>query len=257
MTTPAPCISGKCVVLQAGQDFRFSNFWRQTFVRSCVRGQGTFSARREVRVKHMYSDVLYSSWHWAHAKLRPEWLDGDTIPRIAASEMSLQRFINEFEQPNRPVIITGLVRPAAICRGTSSQASCEDVHGDRGQDTLGPGGARARGSFPPAGRSVACDGPVDGRIPAQGFRRSQTKRRRLHVILGQLAGLLSRQQVRLGPPLAAAPPHPVTAATCTRESLLVLRWVRIAGTTIPSTCSTSTASGGMTAQGMRWWMTSQ
>ena len=114
MTMPAPCISGKCVVLQAGQDFRFSNFWRQTFVRSCVRGQGTFSARREFRVKHMYSDVLYSSWHWAHAKLRPEWLDGDTIPRIAASELSLQRFINEFEQPNRPVIITGLVRIAAI-----------------------------------------------------------------------------------------------------------------------------------------------
>ncbi len=114
-TMSAPCISSKCVVLQAGQNFRFSNFWRQTFVRSCIGGQGAFSARREVRVEHLYSDVLYSSWHWAHAKLRPEWLDGDTIPRIAASELSLQHFIDEFEQPNRPVIITGLVRPAAIC----------------------------------------------------------------------------------------------------------------------------------------------
>ncbi len=99
--------------LQVGQDFCFSGFWRQTFVRSCVPGQAAYEARREVRVGPLYSDVLYSSWHWARARLRSEWLAADSIPRVAASDLSRQRFVDEFEKPNRPVIITGLVRNAA------------------------------------------------------------------------------------------------------------------------------------------------
>lgn len=99
----------RCVTLQAGQNFRFHGFWRQTFVRSCVPGQASYTARQDMRVEGMYSDVLYSSWHWARARLRYEWLQADTIPRINARDLSRQRFIDEFEKPNRPVIITGLV----------------------------------------------------------------------------------------------------------------------------------------------------
>lgn len=63
--------------------------------------------RRQVR--GFFSDVLYQSWHFAHTPLAAEWLEHDSIPRRDASQLTLQQFQEDFEAPNRPVIITGEV----------------------------------------------------------------------------------------------------------------------------------------------------
>jgi hypothetical protein len=54
--------------------------------------------------------VLYLSWHFVHTPLEADWLENDNIPRRDAAHMTLQQFQEEFEVPNRPVIITGEVR---------------------------------------------------------------------------------------------------------------------------------------------------
>lgn len=99
----------KALTIEAEVDFKFSRCWRQTYMRCCVNGQKDFQALRRLQISGMYSDLLYSSWHFAHADLEEQWLEGDTIPRVPASELTPQRFLEEFERPNRPVIITGLV----------------------------------------------------------------------------------------------------------------------------------------------------
>lgn len=94
---------------QAELNFRFSRCWRQTYMRSCESGQKHFKVAQRIHACGMFSDFLYSSWHFAHAELEEQWLEGDSIPRVAAADLSKERFLQDFERPNRPVIITGLV----------------------------------------------------------------------------------------------------------------------------------------------------
>ena len=61
------------------------------------------------QVSNFYSDVLYLPWHFAHTPLEADWLENDNIPRRDAVHMTLQQFQEEFEVPNRPVVITGEV----------------------------------------------------------------------------------------------------------------------------------------------------
>lgn len=78
-------------------------------MRSCVNGLKHFKVALKIRASGMFSDLLYSSWHFARVDLEEQWLEGDSIPRIAAADLSKERFVQDFERPNRPVIITGLV----------------------------------------------------------------------------------------------------------------------------------------------------
>ena len=61
-------------------------------------------------VQGFYSDLLYQPWFCATTDLQDEWLERDTIPRRPAAGLTLAQFRSEYEVPNRPVIITGLVR---------------------------------------------------------------------------------------------------------------------------------------------------
>ena len=70
----------------------------------------SLTCSRLAQVSNFYSDVLYLSWHFAHTPLEADWLGNDNIPRRSATHMTLQQFQEEFELPNRPVIITGEVR---------------------------------------------------------------------------------------------------------------------------------------------------
>lgn len=58
-------------------------------------------------VPGFYSDYLFQSWLCASISVKEEWLARSTVPR--RSDLTLQQFIDEFERPNRPVIITDVV----------------------------------------------------------------------------------------------------------------------------------------------------
>lgn len=62
---------------------------------------------RPLQIRGFYSDYLFQSWLCASISVKQEWLERSTVPR--RSNLSLQQFIDEFERPNRPVIITDVV----------------------------------------------------------------------------------------------------------------------------------------------------
>jgi hypothetical protein len=62
-----------------------------------------------------YSDVLYTPWQCGTAAIPARWSRCETIPRVAACDLSVDEFEATFEKPGLPVIITGIVErwPAA------------------------------------------------------------------------------------------------------------------------------------------------
>ena len=57
-----------------------------------------------------YSDLLYQPWFCATTPLRPEWLERDTLERRTG--LSVPDFQRLYERPNRPVVLTDVVRCA-------------------------------------------------------------------------------------------------------------------------------------------------
>lgn len=92
-----------------GLDFH-PNGWRSTFAQLCTGREdlGTAAAPR-IAVRGLYSDLLRKSWMCSAADIDPRWLTTDTCARRDASTLSVADFKREFEVPNRPVVITGVV----------------------------------------------------------------------------------------------------------------------------------------------------
>ncbi|KAA0148711.1 hypothetical protein FNF27_06494 [Cafeteria roenbergensis] len=105
--------------------------WRHTWLQS-ARPAGWEACPRHVpiQVRGIYSDALYKPWACANLSAPEHWLRTCSIPRVAAEDLSVERFEREFEVPNRPVIITGLASkwPAMNCW---SPADLERRFGDR------------------------------------------------------------------------------------------------------------------------------
>ena len=63
---------------------------------------------RPVTVQGIFSDLLFQPW-LCSSGIDPRWMSSDNIPRRDAADLSRDAFVTEFEGPNQPVIITGLV----------------------------------------------------------------------------------------------------------------------------------------------------
>lgn len=78
--------------------------WREAFAFS--HGTRPPPAKPQSRV---YSDVLYRGFYYAATELQESWLEADTLPRVQASELSTEDFIQRFEQKSCPVVLEGCV----------------------------------------------------------------------------------------------------------------------------------------------------
>ncbi|KAL6145415.1 hypothetical protein ACLB2K_056103 [Fragaria x ananassa] len=58
-----------------------------------------------LRVRDFYSDYLFQSWLCANLEMKPEWLERDNI--IRRRGISVEEFISDFEEPNKPVLLEG------------------------------------------------------------------------------------------------------------------------------------------------------
>ncbi|KAI8051535.1 hypothetical protein BDF22DRAFT_691202 [Syncephalis plumigaleata] len=74
-----------------GGQFQYRNSWRNTFIATYARNSSDeeTTTTDPVQVPWMYSDVLFRPWHYAPS----------------SHNLSVDAFINEYERPNRPVII--------------------------------------------------------------------------------------------------------------------------------------------------------
>jgi hypothetical protein len=89
-----------------GGDWRWQRSWQATF-----RARSRFSTAQTplAAIRGIYSDDLFASWMAAASAFDARWLTGNNVPRRHVSALTVEQFRAEFEEPNRPVIIEGLV----------------------------------------------------------------------------------------------------------------------------------------------------
>ncbi|KAF8665238.1 hypothetical protein HU200_054134 [Digitaria exilis] len=92
---------------ELGGAFDFAGSWRATYISAASRGQHHLVPPRALRIKGFYSDYLFQSWLCANMEMRHEWLARDNIERRRG--MSVEQFIAEVEEPNRPVLLEGCI----------------------------------------------------------------------------------------------------------------------------------------------------
>lgn len=64
-----------------------------------------FCPHKPIKISGIYSDTFYRSWLCRSFELNPSWLSTETIDRVDASNMTSERFLNDYEIANKPVII--------------------------------------------------------------------------------------------------------------------------------------------------------
>lgn len=64
-----------------------------------------FCPHKAIKISGIYSDTFYRSWLCRSFELNPSWLSTETIDRVDASNMTSERFLNDYEIANKPVII--------------------------------------------------------------------------------------------------------------------------------------------------------
>ncbi|XVF55927.1 hypothetical protein PTKIN_Ptkin06aG0075100 [Pterospermum kingtungense] len=87
--------------------FLFNRSWKVTYISTFypsfdVSWNTHFSG---LRVRNFYSDYLFQSWLCANLEMKPEWLERDNI--IRKRGISVDDFVMNFEEPNKPVLLEG------------------------------------------------------------------------------------------------------------------------------------------------------
>ncbi|XP_031395524.1 F-box protein At5g06550 [Punica granatum] len=95
------------IVLETvGGGFLYNGSWKSTYVSAKYPAFGAVRIRSPgLRVRDFYSDYLFQSWLCANLEMKPEWLERDNIVRKRG--ISVEEFINGFEEPNKPVLLEG------------------------------------------------------------------------------------------------------------------------------------------------------
>ena len=65
------------------------------------------SQQPRLRIRGLYSDLLYQPFFCATTPLRAEWLECSNVDRRCG--LSLHEFRQQYEEPNQPVILTDVV----------------------------------------------------------------------------------------------------------------------------------------------------
>jgi hypothetical protein len=99
------------VLVEFGSGMRFdtqSGNWRQTWVQSRKpKGWDECPVHRPLRVRGVFSDLLFKPWVCSHLEVPSQWLEASSIPRVDVSSLTVEEFEERFERPNVPVILTG------------------------------------------------------------------------------------------------------------------------------------------------------
>jgi hypothetical protein len=96
------------VIRKTKGDFGFRRDWKTTYVGLSRHTVRTDTWERRLRLRNFYSDYLFQAWYCASVCVADEWVCRQNIDRREG--LSRERFVDEYELPNRPVIITDVVR---------------------------------------------------------------------------------------------------------------------------------------------------
>eukprot|EP00249_Psilotum_nudum_P000824 c12961_g1_i2 orf=1126-1782(-) len=90
------------VLLDFQGRFSFEGCWKSTY--AVCRAPSSYRAHVPLKVSGFFSDYLFQSWLCANLRMRAEWLSRDNVDR--RSNLSVEEFIRNYEDPKKPVVIT-------------------------------------------------------------------------------------------------------------------------------------------------------
>ncbi len=92
-----------------GEGISFQQTWRDTYKHLIHPSHPCHSSPGpQILLTGFYSQFLFHSWLCAHYEfddVAPGFLRHEDIPRVSAKNLTVERFIEDYEIPNRPVII--------------------------------------------------------------------------------------------------------------------------------------------------------
>lgn len=84
----------------------YNGYWKSTYIAAHYPSFDVSNISVSgLRVRDFYSDYLFQSWLCANLEMKPEWLERDNI--IRRRGISVEQFISDFEEPNKPVLLEG------------------------------------------------------------------------------------------------------------------------------------------------------
>ncbi|KAK1862967.1 hypothetical protein I4F81_005533 [Pyropia yezoensis] len=86
---------------------RDAGLWRAAVLRRLHPTQGVLGFAGSWRATSVYSDVLFHSRRLAAASVDAAWLAGESVPRVAAADLTAEAFRSRHETANTPVVVTG------------------------------------------------------------------------------------------------------------------------------------------------------
>lgn len=107
-------------------DFLFAGSWKATYV-SASHPKFQSSGESVLKIRDFYSDYLFQSWLCANLEMKREWLERDNITRVRG--LSVEDFITNFEEPNKPVLLEGCLDDWGAVKKWSKEY-LSDVAGD-------------------------------------------------------------------------------------------------------------------------------
>jgi hypothetical protein len=84
-------------------NFQVQPTWKESYLATI--NSNSFKRMKPIKVEGFYSDLLFQSFWCANIPIDHKWIEIETIERRNASHFTLEQFQQEFERPNRPVII--------------------------------------------------------------------------------------------------------------------------------------------------------
>lgn len=108
--------------------WEYAGSWKHTFV-STRYPNFVPAGKRTMKAPGLYSDLLYQPWLCATVDIDETWLDVENIDR--QSNLTVEEFKTKYEIPNKPVIITDIVKKWPAFEKWSRQSLRQSFSGKR------------------------------------------------------------------------------------------------------------------------------
>eukprot|EP01059_Diplonema_ambulator_P015136 TRINITY_DN26234_c0_g1_i1.p1 TRINITY_DN26234_c0_g1~~TRINITY_DN26234_c0_g1_i1.p1 ORF type:complete len:477 (+),score=110.29 TRINITY_DN26234_c0_g1_i1:51-1481(+) len=98
--------------LRADGKFFFADSWKQTFINTSWAAKGKAGSpptHTPIKIQNFFSDTLYQPHRDATMAIPTYWTTTETVQRSSAKQISKSEFIEKYETPGIPVILTDLV----------------------------------------------------------------------------------------------------------------------------------------------------
>lgn len=97
------------LIYTKGKDIKFINSWKETY--ATMIAKHTVPTIIPLQIKGFYSQYLFQQWLCKNFDVHkdfPHFFKHEDVPRVSAKDLTIRQFLDQYEKPNTPVIITDI-----------------------------------------------------------------------------------------------------------------------------------------------------